>query len=244
MPLKDVRRRLRPVASANTAVGASTRDRILAEAERVFAAFSYDGASIRQIADAADVPVALVSYHFGSKDGLYRAIFERRVPTIVEQRLAGLAIARSELDPERRLELIIKALVVPMLLLRSREDNPSYGRLVSHEITDPHSEARGIIRDLVDPIARTVMDALASALPDRSVQDICWAYQFMLGAMVMIMTDNGRIARLSDGCCRPEDEASAIAHMVSFLVAGLRYGTPVASRTADPTAGRELAKAP
>ena len=65
----------------------------------MFGAYGFDGASMRQVAEAADVPVALVSYHFGSKEGLYRAVFERRVPTVVEQRLAGLAIAMSEAGP-------------------------------------------------------------------------------------------------------------------------------------------------
>ena len=69
--------------------GASSRERILQKAERVFGAYGFDGASMRQVAEAADVPVALVSYHFGSKEGLYRAVFERRVPTVVEQRLVG-----------------------------------------------------------------------------------------------------------------------------------------------------------
>ena len=59
------------------------------EAERVFGAYGFDGASMRQVAEAADVPVALVSYHFGVEGGLLRAVFERRVPTVVEQRLAG-----------------------------------------------------------------------------------------------------------------------------------------------------------
>lgn len=206
---------------------ATAPERILREAERIFADFGYDGASLRQIAEAAHVPVALVSYHFKSKDRLYRAVFDRRVPTIVEQRLAGLAIAMSEADLDRRLELVVKALVIPMLRLRAHDNNPSFGRLVAHETTDPNSEARGIIRDLVDPVARKLLEALASALPDRSAADIDWAYQFMLGAMVLVMADTGRIARLSEGLCRPDDEAATIPHMVAFLTAGIRFGTPV-----------------
>ena len=49
----------------------------------------------------------------------------------------------------------------------------------------------------------------------------------MLGAMVFVMADTGRIVRLSEGLCRPDDEAAAIAHMVAFLTAGIRFGTPV-----------------
>jgi hypothetical protein len=114
-----------------------------------------------------------------------------------------------------------------MLRLRARDKDPSWGRLLAHETTDPNSEARGIIRDLIDPIAHKLLEALSSALPDRSARDIRWAYQFMLGAMVFVMADTGRMARLSEGLCRPDDEAAAVAHMVAFLTAGIRFGTPV-----------------
>jgi AcrR family transcriptional regulator len=227
MPVKVAEREKTVAGLDGNGAGVSAPERILAEAERVFARFGYDGASMRQIAEAAGVPVALVSYHFESKDGLYRAVFYRRVPAIVEQRLAGLSIAMSEADLDRRLELVVKALVMPMLRLRARDKDPSWGRLLAHETTDPNSEARGIIRDLIDPIAHKLMAALASALPGRSARDIRWAYQFMLGAMVFVMADTGRIARLSEGLCRPDDEEAAIAHMVAFLTAGIRFGTPV-----------------
>jgi AcrR family transcriptional regulator len=214
------------------AAGPSSRERILKEAERVFGALGFDGASMRQVAEAAGVPPALVSYHFGSKEGLYRAVFDRRVPTVVEQRLAGLAIAMSEPDLDRRLELVVKALVFPMLRLRAHDRDPSFGRLLAHETMDPNSEPRGFIRDMFDPIARAVVDALSSALPGRTKQDVWWAYEFMLGAMVYVMGDAGRIERLSDGLCRPDDEEGAVRHMVAFLTAGIRYGAPPRSAQA------------
>ncbi len=228
MNLSEAERDKTVAGLAGNAAGASAPERILQKAERVFGRLGYDGASLRQIAEAAGVPVALVSYHFGSKGGLYRAVFNRRAPTVVQQRQAGLAIAMSEPDLNRRLELIVKSLVMPMLRLRARDNDPSFGRLVAQESIDPNSGARGIIRHLFDPVARKILAALATALPDRSARDIHWAYQFMLGAMVFVMADTGRIARLSEGLCRP-DEDVAVAHMVAFLTAGMRFGTPVAS---------------
>jgi AcrR family transcriptional regulator len=62
---------------------ANTRDRILDAAEMLFAEDGLHAVSIRQIAAAADVPFGLVRYHFESKDGLYRAVFNRRSPIIV-----------------------------------------------------------------------------------------------------------------------------------------------------------------
>ena len=51
-----------------------TRREILRAAERAFAASGYSGATTRQIAGDAGVNVATLHYHFGGKEGLYRAV--------------------------------------------------------------------------------------------------------------------------------------------------------------------------
>jgi AcrR family transcriptional regulator len=51
--------------------GVRAREAILAAARDQFAAHGYGGATMRAIAAAAGVDVALVSYYFGSKSGLF-----------------------------------------------------------------------------------------------------------------------------------------------------------------------------
>ena len=53
--------------------GADTRGAVLEAARARFAVHGYDGTKLRDVAADADVDVALVSYHFGSKDGLFAA---------------------------------------------------------------------------------------------------------------------------------------------------------------------------
>lgn len=184
----------------------------------------FDGVSVRQIALRADVPVALINYHFGSKEGLYRAIFQARTPMIVDQRIAGLRLADMETDPDRRLELVIKALLVPNLHMRSAEKNSNYARILAREVADPKATERGIIQEMYDPIAHRVIDALKKALPDRRLEELHWGYNMMLGAMVYIMADTGRISRLSDGRCDPDNEDEALRHLVTMLHAAMKYG--------------------
>jgi TetR/AcrR family transcriptional regulator, regulator of cefoperazone and chloramphenicol sensitivity len=50
-----------------------TRETLIREAMRLFGERGFDGASTRQIADAAGTNVASIAYHFGGKAGLHRA---------------------------------------------------------------------------------------------------------------------------------------------------------------------------
>ncbi|MDP9048167.1 MAG: TetR/AcrR family transcriptional regulator [Bacteroidota bacterium] len=55
------------------------KDYILDVAERVFSDLGYDGASTRVISGEAGVNMAMLNYYFGSKEGLFLAVFERKI---------------------------------------------------------------------------------------------------------------------------------------------------------------------
>jgi AcrR family transcriptional regulator len=55
------------------------KDHILDVAERVFSDNGFDGASTRLISGEAGVNMAMLNYYFGSKEGLFLAIFERKI---------------------------------------------------------------------------------------------------------------------------------------------------------------------
>jgi len=52
---------------------------ILEAAEKLFGAKGFDGTSVRDIAKAANVNLAMISYYFGSKDKLLETLFEHRI---------------------------------------------------------------------------------------------------------------------------------------------------------------------
>jgi AcrR family transcriptional regulator len=55
--------------------GVEARERLVGVALRLFAEKGYAETSTREIAQAAGVNVASISYYFGDKEGLYRAVF-------------------------------------------------------------------------------------------------------------------------------------------------------------------------
>lgn len=67
----------RTVVDKSHEVPSSTKARILAAAERIFAARGFEGASTREIAAASEANISSLHYHWESKETLYYAVFER-----------------------------------------------------------------------------------------------------------------------------------------------------------------------
>lgn len=60
------------------------KDHILDVAERVFSDLGFDGASTRTISGEAGVNMAMLNYYFGSKEGLFLAVFNRKINSFKE----------------------------------------------------------------------------------------------------------------------------------------------------------------
>lgn len=220
------------VAAANTANTARAARRalprpdrrlaILLAAERLFAQRGYHAVSIRDIAEAAGVPSALVGYYFGPKDALFHAIFEHWNGTI-EQRLQALRVAVTQ-PKTRRLQAIMRAFIEPVLALRASAEGESYALLVARELAHRGPQADRALRDFFDPLAEAFIDALQAALPHAGRADVAWCYQFALGALLHHLSDD-RVARLSHGQARPNDPAAA-PRLLAFVVGGIRAALP------------------
>jgi AcrR family transcriptional regulator len=82
------------------------RERILDAATRLIAEKGFAATTVRDIATAADLNLAMIHYYFGNKEGLYRAIFEEKVTTV--QRILSEA-ASSDGTSRERLERFVRA---------------------------------------------------------------------------------------------------------------------------------------
>lgn len=70
----------------------STKERLLAAAERLFAAHGLDGVSLRQISAASgNGNNSAVQYHFRTKAELVRAIFDHRMPSLNARQMMLIA---------------------------------------------------------------------------------------------------------------------------------------------------------
>jgi AcrR family transcriptional regulator len=215
-----------------------TRLRILDAAERLFSQHGLDGVSMRDIALTAGAPLALANYHFGSKDGLYRAVFRRRIEPISAERRARLAQVMGRAGPPAGIEAVLDALARPWVELRARPGGGAYARLVAREAGDPAEGRRGIVREMLDPIAREFIAAMIRALPGVPRARIHWAYNFFIGALLLILANPARVRRLSGGLCKVGDDDAVVREIVTFFSSALGAAANPPRRRSPPAVSK------
>lgn len=211
-------------APSRSAARPDRQHAILLAAEKLFAQRGYHGVTIRQIAEEAGVPLALVGYYYGPKHELFHAIFAHWNQTI-EERLTALDAAAGDPGDPDTLTRIIEAFVSPVIRLRHSEEGHYYAQLVGRELAYGSQEADRVLRQFFDPMAHRFIAALQANFRHASLADVAWGYQFALGALLHHLVDD-RVTRLSQGQCTAGDPAAA-ARLVNFIVGGLRAALPV-----------------
>ncbi|WP_100959936.1 TetR/AcrR family transcriptional regulator [Bosea sp. FBZP-16] len=202
-----------------------TRDRILDAAERLFAERGgADGASMRDLAAAAGVRLSQLSYHFGSKEALYRAVFARRAHALALARAQALgeAMARPVLDVGE----IVAALIGPSVRQRFSEgvQGAAFAMMTAREAVDPREAARGVVAEHFDPTARQFVTALGKLYPQAPEGALVDAYLFMVGALVMTMAAGDRASRLDqprEAVPVVENAEHLLQRLTSFCAAGI-----------------------
>lgn len=102
------------------------RQALMDTAERLFAERGFEAVSVRELAAEAGVNLAMVSYYFGSKEGLFEAIIEHKIPR-TRQSLEHLL--HSQLSPWEKLSQTIDIYVDRML------STPTFSRVIMREMS-------------------------------------------------------------------------------------------------------------
>jgi AcrR family transcriptional regulator len=191
-------RTLRPSADA-------TRDRILAAASELFATRSYDGASTREIARLAGVTQPLLTYHFRSKDELWRAavdaLFER-----LDDTMTARATGLRGVDEVTTAKLMVREFVV----FSAR--NPQLHRLITQESKSDGPRMDYLVDHHVRPIYERTVEMFESLRKVGAVADIAPAhlYYILTGAgptMFVLAPECRRLTGLD-----PNDDAVIETH--------------------------------
>ena len=197
----------------------NTKDRILGAAEELFAQFGFAGTSLRQVTSRADVNIAAVNYHFGSKENLVNEVFRRRMDEMSEQRLNRLRLAQEQHPGE--LEPILAAFIEPALALTLDRHGSAFVRVLARAYAEKNDRLRKFLSDNYGQVLREFGKAMAPCLPGLAKEELYWRLDFVAGALTYAMADFGLIKRPS-GVSEAAHREHAAKELIRFAAAGFK----------------------
>lgn len=203
-----------------------TKTRILDAAEELFAESGYQSTTLRQITAEAGVNLAAVNYHFGSKEALLEAVFERRLIPLNKTRTkeikAVIEEARAK-DLRPQVNALMRGFIGPTLRVRdSGKGARNFIKLVAHSNIESSGLAQKLFFRHMGPLIHLLTKALAEALPGIPEGDLRWRFLFSIGAVAHTL----RFCDPSSlpghlGMAHEEETGRLIDMLVEFVTAGI-----------------------
>ncbi len=199
-----------------------TRTSILDAAERLYADRGFADVTLRDIVAAADVNLAAVNYHFGSKDELIAELFVTRSLATNRERLNELKAAEAAGGGRAEIDAILRALVGPTLrgCLGPNNEQSAAARFMIRASIESVPPIRRIKNREIDHL-RKFAAAMRRSLPGRDAVDLYWGLHFALAMAHHTIRDSERLAKLSEGSCDLNDVPDIIERVVAVSVLAL-----------------------
>ncbi len=198
-----------------------TIERILDAAGVLFSERGYAETSLRTITSSANVNLAAVNYHFGSKKALIQAVFARFLTPFcqsldaeIDRRLAskhGEALTVDEL-----IDLLFATLLSSMEKLGETPDK--FMRLLGLAYTQSQEHLRHFIIAEFGSYYSRFTGLLLEAMPEIKPEVFYWRLYFMLGASVFTLSSFDSISSILKA---DFDKESSVNDVVDLLVPAL-----------------------
>ncbi|MEM0895622.1 MAG: TetR/AcrR family transcriptional regulator [Verrucomicrobiota bacterium] len=201
----------------------STKDCILAVAERLFAQRGFDAVSLRQLTDEAGVNLAAVNYHFGSKDGLILAVLNQRIQPLNVERVQLLKEA-VETAGENPIEpsAIIRCYIRPVLhaAAETTDSDVALAKLLARLLGDQSEHMQKMVIDQFPEVAEIYVRETCRSVPGLDPTRALMRLLFVEGSMIHSLLYLDRLHLLAEGFAAP-DVADLEARIVHFAAPGL-----------------------
>lgn len=198
------------------------KERLLDEAEALFARKGYDTVSVREITKAAGCNLAAVNYHFGNKRNLYIEVFRcrwvpraRRMQEVAKESLS----AQDSPSPIAEVQALARAFLEGPL---SDEERQLHFQLMARELAWP-TEAFELVADQVmRPFLNELADRLRPVLPEGLGEE--GRLLKILSVLAMVLYFNfarEAVMRITGREYSPEFKARLVEHIIEFSLTGL-----------------------
>lgn len=217
--------------SRRRSAGEISREALLDAAEGVCASGGFEALSIRAVSEAAGMNVAAVHYHFGSKQSLFEAMFQRRIVPINQERMHLLQALPAD-GRVPNIEDIVRAFITPPLRpiggdLLSRNAALVVMQFLGRTFIQPGE--KHFLDEYYEPVRSRFIMSLADCLPCLSLEEVIWRYNMMVGSVIYAMGGPERMTRQPSVYAGKQSALPSVNEgidwMVTFLSAGFMSST-------------------
>lgn len=210
----------------------STQYKILDAAQSLFAETGFNGTSLRQITSLAEVNLASVNYHFGSKKELIQAVLQRYLIVLMprlDQEFTRLLAAQQP----NNLNQVLMVFVKPLLELNKVHQNGT--RIFLQLLGRGYADVQGHLRWFFNHHYGRVLDKLVllvqQACPDLPPGELFWRLHFSLGTVVFTMASNEALAEIAQADFNETvDIEGVILRLIPYLSAAIAAPVPSVSQ--------------
>lgn len=208
-----------------------TKDKIIIAAEKLFSEHGFEQTSLRQITSEAEVNLASVNYHFGSKKALIQAVMARYqsvfMPALAEQ----LHQLQNSGANKVRTEDVLACVMPPLIALRQvRADGPViYLRLLGYAYSEIQGHLRKFTMTHYGEIMHEFFQMIQQANPSVCPNTLFWRLHFSLGAMLFAQTSGQALREIAAADFGEETQAEeSLLKLLPFVAAGISAAEPEA----------------
>jgi len=200
----------------------TTKLQILNAAETLFASHGFANTSMRMITQHANVNLAAVNYHFGSKKNLIQSVlkryFDEAIP-LIDHNLQQWMLSESFSAVS-----LVESLALPLIEIEHRK--PRSTALFVQLLGRGYSEAQGHLRAFImanyGPTIETMLCAFERLLPEQGRDEIFWRLHFALGSCVFSFSSSQALTEIAHADFgQSPDAESMIRRLIVFIAAGI-----------------------
>jgi len=193
---------------ARKELGNHTRQRLLRAARRLLAEHGMGGVRLRDVAEAAEVNIAAVSYHFGSLASLVNTAVREAAEAALSEQAKRLA----SLPPDAPLEDIVAAWIRPTVhSLQEDREAGALLRIASRAITEAPADMREWAQDIMERAHGQLIAGLRPALPGLEDRELAFR----------VFCAGGIVNRFHTAASLPESAAAASPDLEWLLIAAI-----------------------
>jgi len=200
-----------------------TKTRILDAAEKLFAERGFSETSLRLITSKAEVNLASVNYHFGSKKELIRAVLARYLDVFMPAASAALDALQHK-DDTASLNEIFSALVGPLLDLNKlrHEGTRIFLQLLGRGYIESQGHLRWFITTHYGEHLNLFVKVVCQSAPHIPPAEMFWRLHFTLGTVVFTMASADALTEIAEADFGEQNNIeTVIRKVIPYMAAGV-----------------------